>query len=71
MHKYVIHLSKEELETLPSIINKESYSSYAFRVAYVLLHCDEGEYSDKTTNEQMAWKGCLSVNLLAGFMIKR
>ena len=54
MKKYVIHLLKEEVETLRSIINKGSHSSQTFRAAYVLLNCDEGEYSDKVTNDQIS-----------------
>ena len=54
MKKYVIHLLKEEVDFLHSIINKGSHSSHAFRTAYILLNCDEGEYSDKVTNEQIS-----------------
>lgn len=54
MKKYVIHLLKEEVDFLHSVINKGSHSSHSFRAAYVLLNCDEGEYSDKATNEQIS-----------------
>lgn len=37
-----------------SIINKGSHSSHTFRVAYILLNCDEGEHSEKVTNEQIS-----------------
>lgn len=36
------------------IINKGSHSSHTFRVAYILLNCDEGDYSEKVTNEQIS-----------------
>lgn len=32
------------------VINKGSHSSQTFRVAYILLNCDEGKFSDKVTN---------------------
>ena len=37
-----------------SIINKGSHTSQTFRVAYILLNCDEGKYSEKVTNEQIS-----------------
>ena len=37
-----------------SIINKGSHSSQTFRIAYILLNCDEGKYSEKVTNEQIS-----------------
>ena len=37
-----------------SIINKGSHTSHTFRAAYILLNCDEGDYSDKATNEQIS-----------------
>ena len=45
---------KEEVDELMSIIHKGSHSSHTFRVAYILLNCDEGKYSDKVTNELMS-----------------
>jgi len=54
MKKYVIRLLKEEIKELKSIINKGSHSTHSFRAAYVLLNCDEGDYSDKVTNEQIS-----------------
>ena len=36
------------------IINKGSHTSHTFRTAYILLNCDEGDYSDKATNEQIS-----------------
>ena len=37
-----------------NIINKGSHTSQTFRTAYILLNCDEGEYSEKITNEQIS-----------------
>lgn len=53
MKRYTVKLLKEEVEELMAIIKKGSHSSHTFRVAYVLLNCDEGDYSDKATNEQI------------------
>ena len=36
------------------IINKGSHTSQTFRVAYILLNCDEGKYSEKVINEQIS-----------------
>lgn len=53
MARYKIHLTKEEVGELRSIISKGSHTAHAFKVAYILLNCDEGEFSDKSTNEQI------------------
>lgn len=54
MIRYTIKLSQEEVKELMAIINKGSHTSHTFRTAYVLLNCDEGDYSDKATNEQIS-----------------
>ena len=54
MVRYTIKLLKEEIGELYSIINKGSHSSQTFRTAYILLNCDEGEYAQKITNEQIS-----------------
>ena len=54
MVRYTIKLTKEEVGELNSIINKGSHSSQTFRTAYILLNCDEGEYAEKITNEQIS-----------------
>ena len=54
MIKYTIKLTKSEVEELYSIINKGSHTTQTFRVAYILLNCDEGKRSDKVTNEQIS-----------------
>ena len=54
MIKYTIKLTKSEVEELHSIISKGSHTSQTFRAAYILLNCDEGEFSEKITNEQIS-----------------
>lgn len=54
MIRYTIKLTQPEVEELRAIINKGSHSSQTFRTAYVLLNCDEGDYSEKVTNEQIS-----------------
>lgn len=54
MKKYIIRLLKEEVELLQSIISKGSHTAHSFRAAYILLNCDEGEFSEKVTNEQIS-----------------
>ena len=54
MIRYTIKLTKTEVEELYSIINKGSHTSLTYRTAYILLNCDEGEHSDKITNEQIS-----------------
>ena len=52
--RYTIKLTKAEVEELLGIINKGSHTSQTFRAAYILLNCDEGDYSSKVTNEQIS-----------------
>ena len=54
MIHYKIKLTKTEVEELHEIINKGLHTSHTFRVAYILLNCDEGNFSDKVTNEQIS-----------------
>ena len=54
MIRYRIKLTKQEVEELMDIINKGSHTSLTFRTAYVLLNCDEGDYSQKVSNEQIS-----------------
>ena len=54
MTSYRIRLSQEEVKELRIIINKGSHTSQTFRAAYILLNCDEGDYSEKVTNEQIS-----------------
>jgi len=53
MVKYKVTLTKSERNELSSIISKGKHSSQKFRNAYVLLNCDEGEFSDKVTNAEI------------------
>jgi transposase len=54
MERYIIHLIKSEREELMSIINKGHHTSQTFRNAYILLNCDEGDYSEKVTNKKIS-----------------
>lgn len=54
MIRYTIKLAKGEVEELMAVISKGSHTSQTFRVAYILLNCDEGKYSEKVTNEQIS-----------------
>ena len=54
MIRYTVKLTKIEVAELHSIINKGSHTSHTFRMAYILLNCDEGSYSNKVTNEQIS-----------------
>jgi hypothetical protein len=54
MKKYKVTLSKLEREELNNIIGKGKHSAQLFRTAYILLNCDEGEFGDKLTNEQIS-----------------
>jgi transposase len=55
MAKYSIKLSQSEVAELNAIIKKGSHTSHSYRAAYVLLNCDEGDYSlGKSTGEQIA-----------------
>ena len=54
MVKYRVTLTKAEREKLTSIIHKGKHTSQRFRNAYVLLNCDEGEFSDKSTNAEIS-----------------
>lgn len=50
----MVKLTKGEVEELTGIINKGSHASQTFRVAYILLNCDEGKYAEKVSNEQIS-----------------
>ena len=55
MATYRIKLSKAEVSELTSIIKKGSHTTQSYRAAYVLLNCDEGDFSlGKSINEQIA-----------------
>jgi transposase len=54
MIRYTIKLTKNEVQELKSIISKGSHTTQKYRAAYILLNCDEEEYSQKVTNEQIS-----------------
>jgi hypothetical protein len=70
MAKYRIKLTKMEVDELTSIIKKGSHSTQTYRAAYVLLNCDEGDYSlGKSTNEQIS--GILKIGMRSIDRIKQ
>src|SRR5680860_1285215 len=54
MIRYTIKLSQEEVNMLMAIINKGSHTTQKYRAAYILLNCDEGDHSERVTNEQIS-----------------
>ena len=54
MIHYKIRLTKTEVEELHEVINKGLHTSHTFRGAYILLNCDEGQFSEKVTNDQIS-----------------
>lgn len=54
MIKYKVTLTKTEHEQLIDVISKGVHSSQLYRAAYILLNCDEGEYGDKITGQEIA-----------------
>lgn len=53
MVRYKITLTKAERDYLLSIIKKGKHKSKKYRNALILLNCDEGEFSDKVTNQDI------------------
>jgi len=51
---YKVELSKQEQEELLAIVKKGKHTSQTYRNAFVLLNTDEGEYSEKVTNIEIA-----------------
>ncbi len=51
--RYKVPLTQPERDELKQIIKKASHSTRTFRKAYILLNCDEGDYSDKITNAEI------------------
>jgi len=54
MVKYKVSLTQKEREELLSITKGGTHTSKKFIHALILLNCDEGEFSDKVTNEEVA-----------------
>ncbi len=51
--RYKVTLTQPERDELMQIIKKGSHSSQTYRNAYILINCDEGNYSDKITNAEI------------------
>lgn len=54
MVRYKVTLTSKERDQLEAIIKKGKHSSLQFRNACILLNCDEGDYGQKVSNEQIA-----------------
>lgn len=61
MIKYKVTLTMEEREQLNNIVSKGNHSAQLYRTAYILLNCDEGKYSKKIINEEVA--GVLQISM--------
>jgi len=53
MVRYKVTLTEAERDCLLSIIKKGKHKSKKYRHALILLNCDEGELSDKVTNNDI------------------
>ena len=53
MVRYKVTLTKAERDYLLSIVKKGKHKSKKYRYALILLNCDEGEFSDKVTNQNV------------------
>ena len=51
---YKVTLTSHERDQLEKVISKGKHSSLQFRNACILLNCDEGDYGQKVSNEQIA-----------------
>lgn len=54
MVKYKVTLTQEERDLLMAMTKGGTHTSKKFIHALILLNCDEGEYSDKVNNEDVA-----------------
>lgn len=54
MVRYKVTLTSKERDQLEAMIKKGKHSSLQFRNACILLNCDEGDYGQKVSNEQIA-----------------
>jgi hypothetical protein len=54
MLRYKVTLSKEERIELESVLSKGKHSSLEFRNACILLNSDEGEFGQKSSNENIS-----------------
>ncbi len=53
MVSYKVTLTQLERDELMQIIKKGSRSTQTYSNAYILLNCDEGDYSYKITNAEI------------------
>jgi len=51
---YKVTLSKQEREQLKAVVSKGVHSSLQYRNACILLSCDEGNFGEKISNDQIA-----------------
>lgn len=51
---YKVTLTKQERDELLQIVKKGTHQSQKIRKALILLNCDEGEFADKSTNEEIS-----------------
>ena len=45
---------KTDINNRTQVINRGTNTSQTFRTSSIILNCDEGEYSEKVTNEQIS-----------------
>ena len=53
MVKYRIKLTKDEVDELSAILRKGSHSTLKYRVAHILLSCDQGEHGEKVPDRMI------------------
>ena len=53
MVRYKVTLTKAERDCLLSIVKRGKHKSKKYRHAFILLNCDEGEFSEKVTNQDI------------------
>lgn len=51
---YKVTLTKQERDELLQIVKKGTHQSQKIRKVLILLNCDEGEFADKSTNEEIS-----------------
>jgi transposase len=51
---YKVTLTRDERDELLQIVKKGTHQSQKIRKALILLNCDEGEFADKLTNEEIS-----------------
>ena len=54
MIKYIVKLEQEDRKELLNIINKGSHTSQIYRMAYILLNSDEGEFGNKIKGNEIS-----------------